>query len=40
MLDLRIYNVTYRLDKIERLLSFELDYEVMDVANQIFDNFN
>ena len=39
MLDLRIYNVTYRLDKIERLLSFELDYEVMDVANQIFDNF-
>ena len=39
MLDLRIYNVTYRLDKIERLLSFELDYEVMDVANQISDNF-
>ena len=39
MLDLSIYNVTYRLDKIERLLSFELDYEVMDVANQIFHNF-
>ena len=39
MLDLRIYNVACRLDKIERLLSFELDYEVMDVANQIFDNF-
>ena len=38
MLDYGICNVTYRLDKIERLLSFELDYEVMDVANQIFVN--
>ena len=32
MLDYEICNVTYRLDKIERLL-FELDYEVMDVTN-------
>ena len=30
MSDYGICNVTYRLDKIERLL-FELDYEVMDV---------
>ena len=36
--DYRICNVTYRLDKIERIL-FELDYEVMDVTNQIFVNF-
>ena len=35
MLDYGICNVTYRLDKIERLL-FELDYEVMDVTAQIF----
>ena len=39
MLDYRICNVTYRLDKIERLL-FELDYEVMDVTTQIFVNFS
>ena len=38
MLDDGICNVTYKLDKIERLLS-ELDYEVMDVATQIFVNF-
>ena len=38
MLDDGICNVTYKLDKIERLL-FELDYEVMDVATQIFVNF-
>ena len=35
MLDYEICNVTYRLDKIERLF-FELDYEVMDVTTQIF----
>ena len=39
MLDYEICNVTYSLDKIERLL-FELDYEVMDVATQIFVNFS
>ena len=39
MLDYGICNVTYRLDKIERLL-FELDYEVMDVTTQIFVNFS
>ena len=38
MLDYGICNVTYRLDKIERLL-YELDYEVTDVTNQIFVNF-
>ena len=38
MLDYEICNVTYRLDKIERLL-YELDYEVTDVTNQIFVNF-
>ena len=38
MLDDGICNVTYKLDKIERLLP-ELDYEVMDVATQIFVNF-
>ena len=31
MLDYGIYNVTYRLDKIERLL-LELDYEAMIVT--------
>ena len=31
MLDEGICNVTYRLDKVERLL-FELGYEVMDVT--------
>ena len=35
MLDYEICNVTYRLDKTERLF-FELDYEVMDVTTQIF----
>ena len=39
MLDCGIYNMTYRLDKIERLL-FELDYEVMDAATQIFVYFS
>ena len=39
MLDYEICNVTYSLDKIERLL-LELDYEVMDVATQIFVNFS
>ena len=39
MLDGGICNVAYMLDKIERLL-FELDYEVMDVATQIFVNFS
>ena len=39
MLDYRICNVTYSLDKIERLL-FELDYEVMDVTTQIFVKFS
>ena len=38
MLDYGICNVTYRLDKIERLL-FELDYEVTDVTNHVFVNF-
>ena len=38
MLDYEICNVTYGLDKIEIWL-FELDYEVMDVTNQIFVNF-
>ena len=38
MLDYGICNVTYRLDKIERLL-FELDYEVMDVTYPISVNF-
>ena len=38
MLGYGIYNVTYRLDKIERLL-FESDYEVMDVTTQIFSPF-
>ena len=38
MLDYEICNVTYRLDKIERLL-FELDYEIMDVTDQISVNF-
>ena len=37
MLDYGICNVTYRLDKIERLL--ELDYEVTDVTNPIYINF-
>ena len=39
MLDYGTCNVTYRLDKIERL-SFELDYEVMDVTTQILVNFS
>ena len=39
MLDHGICNVTYRFDKIERLL-FELDYEVMIVTTQIFVNFS
>ena len=39
MLNYEISNVTYRLDKIERLL-FELDYEIMDVTTQIFVNFS
>ena len=39
MLDYGTCNVTCRLDKIERL-SFELDYEVMDVTTQIFINFS
>ena len=39
MLDYGICNVTYKLDKTERLL-FELDYEAMDVTNQIFVNFS
>ena len=38
MLDYGISNVTYGLNRIERLL-FELDYEVMGVTNQIFVNF-
>ena len=33
-----VCNVTYRFDKIERLL-LNLDYEVMDVTAQIFINF-
>ena len=39
MLDYGIWNVTYSLDKIERLL-FEFDYEVMDVTTQISVNFS
>ena len=39
MLDCGIYNMTYRLDKIERLL-FDLDYEVMDATTQIFVYFS
>ena len=39
MLDYGICNVTYRLDKTERL-SFELDYEVTSVTTQIFVNFS
>ena len=39
MLGYGIWNVTYRLDKIERLL-FELDYEVIDVTTQISVNFS
>ena len=39
MLDYGTCNLTYRLDKIERLL-FELDYEVMDVTTQNFVNFS
>ena len=39
MLDSGICNVTYKLDKIGRLL-FELDYEVMNVTTQIFVNFS
>ena len=39
MLDYGICNVTYRLDKTERLL-FELDYEAMIVTTQIFVNFS
>ena len=39
MLDYGTCNVTYRVDKIERLL-FELDYEVVDVTTQIFVNFS
>ena len=38
MLDNGICNVAYRLDKIERLLLFELGYEVIEAANQIFVN--
>ena len=37
MLDYGICNVTYRLDKIEKLL-FELGYEVTGVITQIFAN--
>ena len=37
MLDYGICNVTYRLDKIEKLL-FELGYEVIGVITQIFVN--
>ena len=39
MLDYGIWNVTYRIDKIERL-SFEFDYEVIDLTTQIFVNFS
>ena len=39
MLDYGTCNVTYRLDKIKRLL-FELDYEVMNVTTQIFVDFS
>ena len=39
MLDYGICNVTYRPDKIERLL-IELDYDIMDVTTQIFVNFS
>ena len=39
MLDHGTYNLTYTLDKIERLL-FELDYEVMDVTTQMFVNLS
>ena len=39
MLDYGTYNLTYTLDKIERLL-FELDYEVMDVTTQMFVNLS
>ena len=39
MVDCGICSVTYRLDKSERL-SFELDYEVVDVTTQIFVNFS
>ena len=39
MLGYGICNVTYWLDKIERIL-FELDYEVMIVTTQIFVNFS
>ena len=35
MLNYGLCYVTYRFDKIERLL-FEIDYEVMDVTTQIF----
>ena len=38
MLGYGICNVTYRLDKTERLL-FELDYEVMIVTTRIVVNF-
>ena len=33
-------SVTYRLEKIERLLLFELDYEVVDVSIQITVNIS
>ena len=39
MFGYEICNVTYSLDKIQRLL-FELDYEVMHITNQIFVNFS
>ena len=39
MLDHGTCNLTYTLDKIERLL-FELDYEVMDVTTQMFVNLS
>ena len=32
--------MTYRLEKIERLLLFELDYKVMDVSTQITVNIS
>ena len=38
MLDYGIFTLTYRLDKIERLL-FELDYEVIDDTIQDFHKF-
>ena len=37
MLDYEIWNLTYKLDKIE-ILSLELDYQVMDGTSQIFVN--